>query len=711
VQRGVVQFETKSINPICLIPDGNSTCFCSALQVQGQSQGLVIAQITDQGGTTALDYAEVGQDLTLYGTLYTENGAFKVYFGNTLIGTGTADGYEVASNFTVPDTPSGEYIVFLEDVALGQNTTMDFDIILSYIVNPVLPQAPEQIVEGGTVNFDVTITGGIPNYNYGANVTVVLPEPLNTNYIRLVTVTTSSMGTAHATVSFPSSDFSPSDSSTLYSGRYTVYVNKTQGLAEASFPVGFTDKTQYHRQDVVTINAAGYQPNQVCTVSIQLNNAIIDYQTITASAQGVVAGTWAVPSDATLGIYTATITPQTTPSKAIADVQSFTIAGYAVAITAVNLAGDIVPGILLEATDETSGAIYNQTTNTNGIATISLEKGTTSVSAFWNGVNVGTTQVTVNGNTSSTITCQLTNLVIKVQDKNGAVIPLVNLNITFQYTPRSGSTQSASMSAETGVSGTYTFSSVLTGISYNIVASKYGVVFNNGNSTTGNLAVQSSSSATIICPDETITLSVVDYNNAPIANVRVSLIEQASGVFYSVTTDSSGNAQAQVTFGQYRATVYTSSNILLSDSTVDALNSGQVKIQSDIYNLPVSVKVVDYFGNPISGATVQLSRLGMNDRQATTQGNGVASFDNVIGGNMEITAYASGNQGSYVSQSLVVDSPSTVQVKMDQYVAFGGAVIDASLLAAILIIVVVALLIVVVEVFKKVGFKLRRHSD
>ncbi len=575
----------KALTLSVLVLMATALVFVPAVQVQGQSQGLVISQITEQGSIAALTYAQVGQALTIYGTIDTANGAFKVYLGaNNLVSTGTADGYEVASNFTVPDTPSGEYVIFLEDVAEAQNATYDFDIILSYLITPVLPEAPNQIVEGGTVNFDLTITGGIPNYNYGANVTVELPNSF-ANFTRLLTVTTSSVGTAHATLAFPVSDFSPSGSSTLYAGTYTIHVNQTQDLAQATFTVGFTDKTQYHREDVVTFTAAGYQPNQVCTVSIQLNSVIIDYKTLTASAQGVLTGTWTVPSDATLGIYTATITPQTTPSKAVSDVQSFTIAGYAVSIKAVNLVGEAVSGILLQATDETTGAIYNQTTNSTGVATISLEKGTSSVSAYWNGVNVGTTQITVSGYTSSTITGQLTNLVIKVQDKNGVIIPLVNLNITFQYTPQSGSTQSGSVSVQTDVSGTYTFSSILTGISYNIVASKYDVVFNQGNSTTGNLPAQGSSSATIICPDETVTLSVVDYNNAPIANVRVSLIEQASGVFYSVTTDGNGNAQAQVTFGQYRATIFNSENILLSDTTVDALSSGQVKIQSNIYNI------------------------------------------------------------------------------------------------------------------------------
>jgi hypothetical protein len=304
----------------------------------------------------------------------------------------------------------------------------------------------------------------------------------------------------------------------------------------------------------------------------------------------------------------------------------------------------------------------------------------------------------------------LTDLSIKVQDKNGVAIPFVNLNMSFQYVTRAGATQTGTGEGQTDLNGVFAFNSTLTGISYTIDASKYAKVFNANNNTVSSVTAVPTSKVTIICPDETLTLKTVDYRSAVIPNARITLIEQASGIFYSVTTDSSGSAQVTVTFGQYRVSVYTSSNVLLSSTVITVTSNTQSQIQCAIYKLPISVKVVDYFGNPISNINVQLSRTGMDTVSATTQGNGIATFNDVIGGNMEITAYPSGNQNSFVATNLQVDSPTTVTLTMNKYVAFGGSLIETSLLATIILIMLVVVLLIVVEVYRRTGFRLPRKT-
>jgi hypothetical protein len=678
----------------------------SSLSVQGQTTGVAISQITQQGQVVA--YATVDTPTSLYGTLATYNGQYQLYLGDTLVVSGTAQGYSVVANFTFPVLPADDYLFTLIDSAAATNASFPFPVYVNYIIEPVLPTTPAQLHEGGNVQLNVTVEGGDPNKVYNAEVLVAPPTEIGENYTTTVSITTSALGAGSAVVTFPSSSFSPSGSSVNFIGTYNVYFNQSQSLAQNTFTIGFTDATQYHRGETVQVNAVGYQPSQVATVAITFDSTIIFSQSVTASSQGVIATTWAVPNNATVGNYSIAVTPLTTPSKTIADVQTFLVAGYQATFHAVNLADSSVPNLLIEAVDQSTSATYSGTTNSDGTATLNIEKGTYTVSAYWNQVRVSQSQVTISGNSTNTVNCQLTNLVITVQDKNGVVIPFVSLNMTFQYNPRTGGTQTGTLVGQTDVSGTYTFASVLPGISYTVAASKYGQVFNSGNQTISNLPAQASSHATIITPEVTLTLTTVDYNNNPISNARITLIEQASGVFYSVTTDSSGNGQAQVAFGQYSATVYTSDNVQINDTVINALTSSQVQLRNVLYNLDVSIKVVDYFGNPISGATVQISRNGLNTQQATTQSNGIATFDNVLGGHIEVTAYASGNSASYVSQNLYVDSPAATQLKMSQYVAFGGAVINASLLAAILIIVIAAVLLIILEVYRKVGFKLHR---
>ena len=73
----------------------------------------------------------------------------------------------------------------------------------------------------------------------------------------------------------------------------------------------------------------------------------------------------------------------------------------------------------------------------DGIATLNLEAGTYTLTAFWNGVNVGANQHNSYWQLAAfTLQCQLTDLKIVVQNQNGVSLPFVNLAITYQYQPQ-----------------------------------------------------------------------------------------------------------------------------------------------------------------------------------------------------------------------------------------------------------------------------------
>ena len=212
--------------------------------------------------------------------------------------------------------------------------------------------------------------------------------------------------------------------------------------------------------------------------------------------------------------------------------------------------------------------------------------------------------------------------------------------------------------------------------------------------------MQPTTQCIILCPDETLQLSTVDYNYNVLPNSRVILTEKASGIFYSVSTSSNGNAQLQVTFGQYRVEVYTSNNVLLNETVINVLSDNQTQIRCILYNLPVSVKVVDYFGNGISNVNVKLSR-PTDTWLETTDGNGIASFSNVIGGNMEITASLSGNPDSFVAKNLQVDSSTAVTLTMGKFAVVAGALVDTSVLATVLVILIAVLLFSGIELTRR----------
>ena len=575
----------------------------------GQSQlGVQILQIVPQGTTVVNGSSTltgpVGIALNLQGTCYTSYGPYQILFNGQVVVSATSVGYYVNANFSVPALPAGTYAVRIRDINANVNSTEDdFQVTTSYLINAV----PTQVQEGSGTTVAVSVTGGSPSTSYSANVSVVLPSPLNTQYSQIASLsTTDQTGGASAQVTFPSTSLQPSGSATDYAGSYTAYFNQSALLAQTEFSVGFLDSTTYHRNQTVTINATGYTQDQVATLSI-INTATgtsIGSQSLTASDAGVISGTWPVPSNIAIGLYSATITPQST-QKTIQDSENFSISGYPIQVQTVNLAGEAVSQITIQALDTVTNAVYSNTSDSNGVATLNLENGGVSLQAFWNGVNVGQDNVTISGAGTFTIACQLTDLQIIVQNGNGVPVPFVNLDVTFNY--QNGTSQTGNYSGQTNSSGLFTLNSTLIGVKYSIAASLYNQVFNSGNNTVSSLPAQGISQVLIICPTEALTLSVVGSDKSAIPDARIELVELSSGLFYTATTNSSGLASSQVTFGIYRMQIYDKDNILINETNIQAFSNSQQQIVCTLYGIKVSVSVVDFFGDPIANANVTLN--------------------------------------------------------------------------------------------------------
>ncbi len=687
-----------ALTPIAIV-FGNQSLGVQILQVKPVTSINISNGQSQYNGT-------VGQAFNLQGTIYTANSTYQIIFGTDVVASGNTspEGYYVNANFSVPALPGGSYPLTLRDVAINLNSTGTTPESFLVLTNYAISAVPSQAQEGSSVALTVTVTGGAPNAAYAANVTVVLPSPLNTKYSETVSMGTSNQyGTATAQVTYPNSSFQPNGNTTDYVGTYNIYFNQSASLAQSQFSVGFLDSTTYHRGNTVTIGAVGYQPNQDATLSIT-NDAtgavLLPPEPETASANGLINATWPVPSSAVIDNYNVTITP-TGVQKAIKDVETFSIPGYPIQVTTVNLAGAIVPEIQVQALDQASGTVYKGTSGSDGIADLKLETGVCSLTAFWNGVKVGGTNITVTGNGAFTFSCQLTDLKITVQNENGIALPFVNLAITYQYQPANGgSSQTGNVSVQTGSSGIYILNSTLTGISYSIEASLYTRVFNSGNNTVSNVPAQALSEVVITCPNEALTMNVVGYNQAPIAGASIDLVELTNGLFYTATTDSSGSVTSQVTFGMYKLQIYEDS-ILINETNIDAFGPTQLQIVCTLYGIQVSVSVVDFFGTAISNANVTLNGPATERLSAMTQGDGTATFNNVVGGDMQIVAFAQGAQNSYQAVTLTVDKPTSVRIQLDRYVALGSLLIPVSSLIAIIIILVAIVLFATVEIYRR----------
>ncbi|MEM4243813.1 MAG: carboxypeptidase-like regulatory domain-containing protein [Candidatus Bathyarchaeia archaeon] len=663
--------------------------------VQGQG-GVNIYLVTPQG------QGAVAQNVNLQGTIDTSDGKYEVWFGNKLVASDNSKGYNVNVNFTIPELPGGTYTITLRDATKNVNATQNFNIIPSYYIKAVEPPSPVLLQQGNFVVFNVTLTGGQSNTQYYANITVTLPAPLNTSYSKLIMLSSTNQGTAQAQLTYPTSDFQPSGAHTNYTGAYQVYFNETQKLATDQFFVGFISSSEYHRDQPVLIRAIGYQPNEAATIKITYTKTGTDMHTANAVAsnEGIISATWTVPSDAPMGEYNITITGEST-AKLVPDSQLFTVPGYQVMFKTLNLAGEAVPQITVEATDQVLNEKINGTSGNDGIAILNLEKGNHIVSAFWNGVQVGKINITVTGESSFNLPCELTNLKITVKDNNGNLLPFVNIAITYQYTTTKESiSKTGSVSGQTGLSGSFILNSTLTGVSYTVNASLYGIVFNGGNNTVSTLTPQPISHVIIICPSQTISVTVHDYAKAAISNARIEMFESTTGLFYGVTADNAGTATLEVTFGRYKARIYTD-NILLYETIIDAFSDTQREICCNLCNIQVRVIIVDYFGQPVPNVNVILKGVGTESWSATTQADGTATFNNVIGGNMQIIAYPADLENVYEALTMQINEPATIQIKMAKYALLGPFLLEISVLATFIIIFVALVLFLIVEVYRK----------
>jgi len=646
----------------------------------------------------------VGQTVNLQGTIDTTNGEYQIWFDKKLVANHTSDGYYVNANFTIPQLPGGDYTITMRDASKNINATYSFSIAQAYYIEALMPSSPKQFQEGSDVVLNVKLTGLQPDTSYYANVTVELPTPLsNTSYSQLVELIVSDQeAIAIAQVTYPSGTFQPEGSITNYTGSYKVYFNKTQLLAENHIFVGFTDLSEYHRGEAVMIRAIGYQPNENATISVKYtkNTAIVHSETTTASSEGIINSSWTVPSDALIGDYNITITTENM-TKLILDSQIFSVSGYTVKIRTLNLAGEPVPQIVVEALDQATNTIYNGTGTVDGIASLNLEKGYHTISAFWNDVEVSKVNFSITGESMFDLTCELSNLKISVQNEPGNLIPFANLDITYQYiTTKQGVSKTDHVSGQTDISGTFILKSILPEISCTINASLYGIVFNVGNNTVTGLMVQPVSEVMILCPNRILNLKIIDYNLAAIPNARIEMFEVTSGLFHGTVTNTEGKVTVEVTFGKYQLRVY-KDDVLLNEILIEAYSDTEMDIRCSLYNIQVSVTVIDYFEHTIPNINVMLNGPGIGTRYATTHSNGTTTFSNIIGGNMQIIAYPEGMEGSFEAISLRVEEPKEIQIKLAKYILIGPFLIENSALATLIVILLAIIMFVSIEVYRK----------
>jgi len=559
---------------------------------------------------------------------------------------------------------------------------------------------PTRIQEGLSTNITLTLSGASANttFTFKLNVTA----PTRASYFANVSVKTGANGAGSNMTEFLR-DFV--NATTNYVGNYRIAVNET--LAEVNFTVGLTDKIKYIGFETVIIRGSGYAPNESVTVDVKFSNtSVLGFpRQRDASAEGVLTDSWTIPAGASLGVYNLTLSNATTTVKSVPDIQTFSVEGIFEVQTR-NLAGEPLADVTVVVYNRTSGALLlSQDTNETGWTDFVLETSDYTFKAFWKNVEVGAVNKSVTKSVETLrFEVRLSSLKLKVTDERGDPMALIDLNLSYNYTTRFNRTLSGTHSFTTSTNGTVQLQNTFTNISYLITTQRYGLLFNT--TLIKNLPALPWNNITIIAPTYTMLVQVLDSKDDPASDLIVEAYEWSSGIGEPLQlnqTDPNGNTTLSVTVGRYRLRLY-SDTTFLNEVTVDLTQNKSFVLHSNVYNVTLSVHVVDYFGQPIPGFLVEFQR-NVNSSYQTIKAqrsgaDGIARFNGVIGGDSRVYVSAAGRPGEI--QYLYLVGPATeVMFKMDGYVAVDGYVLETSQFVTIILLLFFIVALIIASSYKR----------
>lgn len=624
----------------------------------------------------------VGTLVNLIGNITSPNGQYEIKLDQTLVSSGTATGNDVNATFHIPEAAQGNHNITIFDIEKTENASTTFTINIAYLLKTDAPTLPTQLQEGDPATINVTITGGTQATLYTANVTVTNPN--STKYTVPVNVTTSDAGTGTVYLTYPNQFTS---ASTNLTGTYTVTYNETS--ASTTFFIGLTKSAQYHRTQTIDVKVV-YQPFENVTIAIS-GNVIYNTENWTADDAGIIHYTnWTVPEDALIGTYTVRITSTSNLTKKTPeDAQNFTVPGYAIDFTTRNLAEEPVTDVTLKAIEK-GVLVTSNTSDYNGFLRLRLESGTYVCEAYFKGVRVGENSITITGDTSLNFSCSLTNLRVIVTDNTSNPIPEVTVNLIEE-----------NETLTTDLNGTVVFTFLLPNNTYTLNSSRYDMPFDT--TTIPQLPATAWYDVPIVCPMRTLQITVFDAGGNPINNAIVRIRERIAGVYFEGTTIN-GVMTHDFLLGRYDIEIY-SNGIRLNGTTVD-LNQTTVTvpIECQLFGLNVSVKIIDYFGQPIPNANVTLQNDGYGTSSLTT-GDGTAAFTNIIGGDLQLTVYVLGQSEPCVAETAGITDSTTIAIKIGRYSMLAGLLVETNQLVTVIIIILVVIFMLLVEILRRRRYK------
>jgi len=646
----------------------------------------------------------VGDLINVNGTIETLSGNYSILFDSIEVANGTADNEgKFTDSFTIPHSINGTHTIQLQDITSATTDEASFVVKTAYYVKAVnVPDEPSQLQEGVQVEIRANITGGGTSKLYQHNITVTLPTPASSTYYNAtLPLLTNENGTASNTLIYPT-DFLPAGAHTNYTGTYQIrlYKNTTTIGAESSFFIGLTNATTYQRLDWVDIKAMNYtKTNENATVTIQFGNKTLLSQKVSAE-NGAIIYNWQIPINASMGSYKITVATaiQDGTIKPVLDVQNFTVPGISVKLLTTNLNSEPLGGVnatIYRIFQSQETKIASSFTNSSGWTVNTLDRGGNySFKAFWKNVQVNeTTPVLIQSDSSWTITCQIVHMEFTVKDgKTDLPMPFIYLNLNINYRTVTNVSQTETEIYLTNNTGKWILRNQLVKANYTIRAYRIELLFHN---TTFTIPQgEKWFNISIVCPVYSLTVHVEDATQASLGGYPIEIYEFAGGLYNKTTTDlNSGNATFDSTFGLYKIRLYNiEGTIILNETYYSLIDANAFFIlRSSIYNANLSVKVLDYLGRPMPNVKVKLERENVGQRELTTDGNGVAFFESIIGGDCLVSICISGETPTETVK-VYVEKSTVATITLEKYMVIFGIVTETTQFGVFITLIVLIVL-------------------
>ncbi|RLI37745.1 hypothetical protein DRO55_00610 [Candidatus Bathyarchaeota archaeon] len=307
-----------------------------------------------------------------------------------------------------------------------------------------------------------------------------------------------------------------------------------------------------------------------------------------------------------------------------------------------------------------------------------------------------------------TLTAQIANMNITITDEDGDPLPDIEVSVQADLINRYGSPISREISFKTNITGSIELPQVPVNANYTIEFSRNGVTFNemliDGLS---NLMEDGWVKLEITCRRYLLSVKVLDSKGGPIPNVHVMVCEWMGRTpIDEGVTNTAGNVTLHLLPGRYTVSVYNYSSTLkrtitLNETKVTLANEyTPLTIKCEGFNLALSVVVLDYLGQPIPNAVVDITCGDLELYTLTTRSDGTALQEGMVSGNYRITVRVYGRVCEVLSVHL--EESRRIELRINSYIMILGYPFEVGQLVSLSFISLVIISFMAVFIYKRV---------